>query len=427
MKDSIKVLLLFLSLAIPLTILTAGCDGDHEAADDKILKLGVLGPYSGDSIDVGTEFKGAVEMAFDQVDHKIGDYEVEFIWIDSQSDPKKATLAYEEAANENDIDACILNWHSSVAVAVMDAAARNQVPHFFGFGGTEVINEKYEHNPEYYSYWMGKTWPAPKKLTGTYIEAIEKAIEDELWHPCNKRIAIYGEDTDWGKSFGNALASEFKKAGWEVTGKEFFPTGATELSTVIDRLQEMDPTVIAGSMATAPSLGAFLNKTREVDLQSVVIADGLGWIGEWYEITGPASNYVLDQGQAWTTTEAIEFKKEFKERHGFTPSTSSGGMAYDMASFFIQLAESTLEEHGVLDRDSLYRHGQDKLWTGEITYSDGLIMEEYKYTPETVPDLLVGENYFTFPVVQYYGGEEKIIWPEAWKETEFTPPDYLED
>jgi len=427
-KISKTTFMLLLVLIACWTAILAGCENEEYPTEEpKTLKLGVLGPFSGDSAEVGMEFKGAVKMAFDRVDNEIGDYRVEFIWIDSQSDPKNAAIAYEEAAREDEIDAGILNWHSSVAVAVMDAAARNQVPHFFGFGGTGVINEKYEHDPEYYSYWMGKTWPTPEKLTGTYIEVLEEAIKTELWTPQNKRAAVYGEDTDWGKSFGNAIASELENAGWEVVEKVFFPTGATKLATIINRLEEADPALLAGSIATASSLGAFLEDAREAGLKSVIIADGLGWIGEWHETAGATSDYVLDQRQVWTTDEALDFKNEFKEIYGFPPSTASGGMAYDMSLFFIEIARGTLEKHGELNRETLYRYGQDKLWSGEISFTDGIIMEEYKYNPETVPDPLVGEDYFVFPVVQYHEGEKNIIWPEALKESDFMLPGYLKD
>jgi len=413
-----------------IMLIAAGCAGRSptEAEAEKLtLTIGVLGPFTGSNSDIGEEFKGAVKMAFANADKKIGDYYVEFVWIDSQSDPKRATLAYEEAAAEKDIDAGILNWHSSVAVAAMNAAARNEVPHFFGFGATGIINEKYEYNPDYYSYWMGKTWPSPEKLTGAYVEALQEAVEKGYWVPSGYKVGIYGEDTEWGKSFGAAIASEFEEAGWDIVGEAYFPTGATELTVIMDSLKAMEPDVLAGSVATPSSLASFLEQARNYKLQSIIIADGLGWVGEWYDITGSASNYVLGQSQPWIKEEAKQFVNDFEEKFGFTPSTSSAGLAYDMACFFIQVAEEALEEHGELNRDTLYRYGQEKLWTGKTAYTNGIIMDKYVYSPDTVPDPVVGEGYFIFPVVQFFEGEKTIIWPETWKEAEFELPDYLAD
>ena len=109
----------------------------------KVFKLGVLGPFTGPSAKTGAEFKGSVKMALEKIGNKIGDYEIQLVWIDSQSDPAKATSAYSEAAERDGIQAAILGWHSSVAIAVMDVAAQYKVPHFFGFGASEVVNEKW--------------------------------------------------------------------------------------------------------------------------------------------------------------------------------------------------------------------------------------------------------------------------------------------
>ena len=394
------------------------------AAD--VFKLGVVGPYTGPAARTGEEFQGAVEMAFEEIDFQIGHYDVELVWIDSQSDPERATRAYDDAVIRDRIDAGLLNWHSSVAVALMDAAARNRVPHFFGFGATEVVIEKYEADPERYSYWMGKTWPIPEKLSGAYVEALETAIDDGLWEPRNRKAAIYGEDTDWGRSFGAALASDFEAAGWEVTGHEYFAQGETELYPLITSLRDQDVSAVGGTVANLPSFAAFIKQAREVGLESFIIADGLGWAGEWYELTGEDSDYVLDQIPQWPTDEARAFAAEFEEIYGITPSTSAGGQAYDMARFFIQIAKSAYEEYGELSREILYEVGQDQLWAGELVFEDGIVHEKYMYTEDTVPDPKVGEGYFIFPVLQYFDGEGQIVWPDSFKEADLQVPEFME-
>ena len=88
------VLLLALFLAFSLAVFAGG---EKEGAgapqmEGKTFTLGVLGPFSGPSARTGEEFKGSVNMAFDAVNWKIGDYAIKVVWIDSQSDPAKATF-----------------------------------------------------------------------------------------------------------------------------------------------------------------------------------------------------------------------------------------------------------------------------------------------------------------------------------------------
>ncbi len=426
MKTTKIIFALTLIIVLAVSLVVAGCGGGEETAvdDEKVLKVGILGPFTGHNARIGEEFKGAVEMAFARVDNKIGDYNVEFVWIDSQSDPEKATRAYEEAVIRDNIDVGLLNWHSSVAVACMDVAARNQIPHFFTLGATEVVNEKYESDPEFYSYWL-KGWATPYKLSGAYVEALMEAQEKGLWEPRNNRVAVYGEDTDWGRSYGASFKSDFESIGWEVVGEEYFTPGETELVPLLYSLRDMDASVIVGSMGSPPSWAAFIKQAQEVGVQSVIIADGLGWVGEWYEMTGESSNYVLDQIPAWTTAEALQFRDDFEEQYGITPSTSGAALPYDYVCFFIEIAQKTLEEYGELNKETIYQYGQEKVWTGEHTYADGIIMEDYSFNAESVPDPVVGQGHFIFPVIQYFEGEGKIMWPDVWKEADFMSPAYI--
>ena len=384
-------------------------------------KLGILGPFSGPSARTGDEFKAAATMAFDKVNWQICNYKVEPVWIDSQSDPAKAAQAYEQAVVQDGIQAGILNWHSSVAVSAMEVAAKHKIPHFFGFGATEVVNETFASDPEKYGYWMVKGWPTPAKLSISYVQALEDAIAGGTWSPAEKTVAIYGEDTDWGRSFGNAIKGQLQDAGWEVVAEEYFGIDQTEFYPLLNKFAELNPALVAGTSTAAPAFSAFIKQADEVGLKSLIIADGLGWFGEWYELTGDSSNYVIDQIPGWATDAGKAFAQEFEAAQGFPPSPSAGGLSYDGASFFIAMAQDACADKGELSSQSIYDFVREKVWTGEWTYTDGIVMSEYKYTEDTIPDPVVGKGYYIFPVLQYTDGEGKIIYPPEWAETQLTP------
>jgi len=337
---SIFVVVMVISL-LPLSIFASKGDGSEEKVGEgeKVFKVGILGPYSGPSARTGKEFKGSATMAFDAVDWKIGDYKIVPVWIDSQSDPAKATQAYEQAVVQDKIQAGILNWHSSVAVACMEITAKYKVPHIFGFGATEVVNQKFKSDPDKYGYWMFKGWPTPSKLTISYIQALEDSIKRGVWKPAAKTFAIYGEDTDWGRSFGKGIKQQLENAGWKIVAEDYFPIDQTEFYPLLNKLKKLNPAVIAGTSTAPPSLSAFIKQADEVGLKSLIIADGLGWVGEWYKLTGKSSNYVIDQIPSWATDKGREFAKKFKERWGIDPSPSSGGLSYDGTNMFIEICK----------------------------------------------------------------------------------------
>lgn len=391
--------------------------GTGEEEELKTLKVGVLGPFTGPSERTGQEFKISTQMAFEAIDYMIGDYVIELVWIDSQSDPDKAVQAYEQAILEEGIQVGVLNWHSDVAVAAMEVTAKHQIPHFFGFGATETVNEIFESDPQKYGYWGVKGWPSPVKLSRNYVTALEDAINEGLLTLEAKTAAIYGEDTTWGRSFGEGIAGQLEEAGWEIVDRQYFPLEETEFESIIAGFKEKDAALIAGTSTVPDSLAALIKQANAAELEALIIADGLGWVGKWYELTGDASNYVIDQIPRWTTEAAQTFAADFEERSGLTPSPSSAGLSYDGVNFLITMLEATYHDYGKLTSETIYATKQNKIWTGELTYSldDGaIVMNEYNFSDP--PDPLVGGEYYTFPILQYMDGEALAIWPDSFAE-----------
>lgn len=392
------------------------------AQEAKSLVVGVLAPFTGPSARVGEEFKGAVTMAFDKINWDVCGYKIEPIWIDGESDPEKATRAYEAAVARDKIQVGLLNWDASEVISVMELAAKYKIPHFFAMGTSEDIDARFKSDPKY-AYWMGKGWPTPSKLTINYVTAVEDAIANGLWSPEAKKVVLYGNDDEWSRGFTKAIGKQLQDAGWEIIGEEYVPVGETDFYPMLTKIKSLNAPLLAGTMDDAAGFPAMIKQAREVGIDSLIIADGLGWVGEWYNMTGDASDYVIDQIPGWTTPEAVAFKDEFTKRWGIEPSPSSAGLAYDETNFFIKVLQEACKDKGELSSESIFQTGKDKLWTGQLTFTDGILMSEYKFTNETLPDMVVGKGAFVFPVIQYFGGMGKTVWPDEIKEQDVQIPE----
>lgn len=393
----------------------------------KTFKIGVIGPYTGPSAQIGREFKCAVSMAMEKIGYRIGDYKIKIVWIDEQSDAEKAARALEQAIVRDKINIGFMDWDSWVSGSCMNIAAKYKLPYFFSMGATNIVDKRYKKDPKKYIYWFGKAWPNPYKLSIAYVKAVDEAINNGIWHPKNKNVAIYGGDDNWGRTFGTAIAKQFQKAGWRVVTQQYIPTGDTQLYGLLNKIKSLDPSVLAGSMSDPPSIAAFIKESRQVGLKSLIIADGLGWAGDWYKLCGPASNYVLDQIPQWATPAAKEFVKIFEKRYHFEPGASSAGLCYDWTNYLIKVLKRTNAEYGSLSRENIMKVAKNEVMTGKLTYDSGIIMKQYKFTPQSYPDPVVSSGDFIFPVIQYHNGAGKIVWPNAWKEQNLTIPPYMKN
>ena len=390
---------------------------------EKVLKVGILGPFTGAQSKVGAEFKGSVTLALEEIDYKIDDYKVKPVWIDSQMDPAKAVNAYEEAVEAKNITAGVLNWQSSVAVAVMDVVAKHKVPHVFGFGATGLVNEKFLSDKKY-EYWSCKGWPVPAKLMKGYVSCIEESIQKGDWKPEKKVLAIYGEDTDWGRNAGGALKDLFKAAGWEVVSEDYFPVNQSDFYPLLGKYRKKGVTLLAGT-CNYPAMGALIKQSREIGIRAAIIADGLGWVGNWYEMSGENANGVIDMIPLLATPEAKAWAQKIENQFGYKPSPSSGGLSYDGFRFFLKIAKRALDKHGELTRKTIFEVIKSEVNTGKLSYTkaDGaIIMNSYTYTAESAPDPLLGKEGYFFPVIQYQSGKGHVVYPDDVKELDFKAP-----
>jgi branched-chain amino acid transport system substrate-binding protein len=203
--------------------------------------------------------------------------------------------------------------------------------------------------------------------------------------------------------------------------EEYFALDQTEFYPLLNKFVELDPAVVAGTSTGLPAVSGFIKQADEVGLESLIVMDGLGWFGEWYELTGNSSDYVLDQIPGWATAEGEAFAERFEAETGFPPSPSAAGLSYDGVNFFISMAKVACSQDGELTSESIYNFVKDNIWTGEWSYTDGIVMNEYTTTMDDVPDPVVGKGYFIFPVLQYFDGEGKIIYPPEWAVQDLQP------
>lgn len=382
-------------------------------ATSQTLTVGVEAPFTGDQALIGQNFKTAVSMAFETINYKVGPYAINVIWVDDQADPAAGVAAYEHAIVAQGMQVGLLNWDAEVGVAVMNVAAKYKIPHLFGFAGATEIDQKFNSDRAKYGYYMCKGWPDFAKLTKTYIEAVTAAIGAGTLKVPTKEIALWGEDTTYGLEDVDALKSQFAAAGWKIVSTDFFPQDQTDFTALLTRYKNEKVPVLAGTVSASVPMTDFVKQASQLGVAppGLLIADGLSHVGNWYQLTGSASNGVVDQYPKFIGAAGKQFASTFQSRAKLPASPTSSGLPYDWTIFFTKVLQQTYKDHGTLDSQSIYETAVAKLWTGQLTHSNGIVMHEYKFTPQTIPDPVVGPGYFIFPVVQYHNGNPVTVYP----------------
>ena len=314
------------------------------------LKIGCKGPFTGPASRTGDEFKNGVAMALEDA-RADGDLpltidgeqrDVEIVFIDSQSSPEKAVRAVTDAITREGVQFIANGWHSSVAMALIDAEAPYKIVHLGHLGESQFISEKINQDPQKYRGWF-KGWPAPPVFAGLYGPPLKHFIEAGLWQPANMKAAVLVEDTDFGRGWGDAAIESLSKVGFEVLPYDVTALEETEFSPLLTKYKAQQVSLVAMTSTGNVSVSNFVKQFRQQDVKALMIAHGLGWFSEWYELTGDASNYavainspqVLDDGQA-------KWVERYKAKFGIDPGIGASGITYD----YMRMAFKVLNKAG---------------------------------------------------------------------------------
>ena len=314
----------------------------------------------------------------------------------------------------------LANWHSSVALACVDIAVKYGIPHVAAFGAAKSITDKIKGDPKYHGYWF-KFWGHAALVNKLYYQFFEHLIETGQWKVPAKKMGISAEDTDWGHDWLTAAKGYLTEFGWEIASEDYVALGQTDFYPLLSRYKNMGLPLIMTTNTSAASIAAYVKQITEVGLKGMYVADGVTWVGNWYELMGRASNYFIDMNVIWTPR-SKPFQKKFVERFKIDPAPLAAGLAYDAGGLFIKVLKKALDKYGELNNKTIYAIMKDEIMTGKMTYGwdeGAIVMKEYMWTEEMYPDPVTDQDHWFIPVVQFMDGKQFIVYPESLKTADY--------
>ena len=393
------------------------------------LKIGVMGPFTGPASRTGDGIRKGTLMALDdaraagEVPVTLGGqtHDIELVWVDSESSPEKAVKAVTDAISRRGVQLMVNGWHSSVAMAVMDAEASLHVVHIGHQGESQFISEKINSDPDRYRGWF-KGWPSPPIFAGLYGEPLKYFRESGLWTPANNKAAMLVEDTDFGRGWGEALLNSLGNAGFDPLPYDVTAIDETEFTPLLIKYKAQGVSVVGMTTTGSVSASNFVKQFRNQRLPALLIGHGLTWFSEWHELTGDASDFVVTMDSPrGIASDQKEWLTRYQARFDEEASIAPAGHPYD----FTRLAIKVLAAAGTLDFDTLVKATRATEYRGVWQY--------YKFSDAPGPQAMAPNEVMTgpfmegffFPMVQLMGGETKVIWPLEHADQPFQQPPWL--
>ncbi|MBW1616276.1 MAG: ABC transporter substrate-binding protein [Deltaproteobacteria bacterium] len=401
-----------ITLTAILSIMLAFAFNSPLKAEDATIKIGNIIPLSGPSASVGAQGKYAREMAIKEINDaggikSLNGAKLEMIYADSESKPEKGVSEAERLINTEKVNILTGCWNSAVTYPVTAVSEKYGVPFVVPVSVADKITE--QGFKTVFRIAAKDSWWTRDQF------AFLKDMEKEFKAPV-KKIAFVYENGDWGQGFAEQWKKLAEKGGYEVVLNEPYPSSATDLSPVVQKIKRSGAEVLMLVSNAADAI--LLTNTLadyKVKLKAIITSGGGHADPSFIKAAGKNALKYFDIVE-WETDLNKPGAKKANEKYNKLYKQNLTGEAVD-AYLAVYVIKDALERAGSLDPEKI----REALSSASLKDGPGMIVGypsvEFDETGQNKNASLV-----MIQINDLGNGPERItVWPKKARRKGYTP------
>jgi len=320
-----KLLIVF----IGIFLLFSGCDDKENIGQieksKEVIKIGILLPLTGEGAFWGQNAKKGIEIAITEIEKLDTRFNYEYIWEDSNTNPKQAITAFQKMLVIDNIKYSIVDMISSNVLAIAPIAEKNKVIILSpGASSPKITNA---------GDYIFRNWPSDS-LQGKENAMIAKKMK---W----KNIAILKVNNDYGVGLSEAFKKNLDK-DMNILIEETYKQGEKEFKTILQKIKESNPDGIY-LLAYPQEIPIILKQSHELNIQTVFLGTETFENKKIIEQAGEGAEgiiYTFPKAPDIKETKVKRFRAKYKAKYNEDIGTPAD-VAYDALHLIIQAIESS--------------------------------------------------------------------------------------
>jgi branched-chain amino acid transport system substrate-binding protein len=241
---------LILATFLVLGIALSGCVENQE----ETIKIGFVGPLSGDLAMYGQSAKAAMQYAAENLNNEINDKKIELFYEDGLCSGEGATKAYNKLVNVDDVDFIIGGLCSSETLA-----------------GASIVN-----NAKVIAIAYGSTSPELKNA-GSYVFTLDPLDDFEgkfdaeyVYNELGiRKVAMLTCLSEWCKGLEDTFKETFENLGGRILIIENNEQNASDLKTQLSKIKTTSPELIFAVQYETAAQNLFM-QAEELDIGATI-------------------------------------------------------------------------------------------------------------------------------------------------------------
>lgn len=345
-----------ISLTLGLSLLS-GCSSNSE--DEKVIKIGAIGPLTGKASTYGQSVKNGAELLQEEINKSggINGKEIRFIFEDDQADPTPSIQAFNKLADNDKVVAILGPVTSGATTAVAPNATSKKIPLITPTATEPNITNK---GGEYV-------------FRGCFIDSFQgEILAKYAKESLNKKTAavLYNAGSDYSKGIAETFKKDFESKGGQVTEYLSYNDGDTDFNAQLTKIKSTNPDVLV-----LPDyynvVGLIAKQARATGITSQFLG-GDGWESEeLYSIGGEAVNgalYINHYYSGDTDENVKKFVDAYKAKFNKDPDAFAA-LGYDTAKVLVKAIEKSGDLSADKIKESLASMELDSV-TGHIKFNE---------------------------------------------------------
>ena len=216
-------------------------------AQDDVVKIGVLGPITGDAAADGQEMERGVRLAVEEADANggVAGHTFEVVVGDTEDQSAASVMSAVERVLRKDVDVMLTGYASTSNFEIEMLAERN-MPYLVA-GQSQQTREMISPNPDKYKTIWSYTpnYDAYETALPPVLNQLEETSDVDF---DDRTVALITSDNAYSMSIYEGLKPSFKEAGWEIVVDEKLPFGEiSDWRSTLSRIRQADPDVIVNA------------------------------------------------------------------------------------------------------------------------------------------------------------------------------------
>jgi len=387
------------------------------------IKVGVIYDYTG-ALAAGGSKAGGIgnKIAIDMINERGGveGHKIIATYADAQSKADVAINEAERLLNETKVDLIMGVFSSAHCVPMagkVDAAKKFMWANICVASAVfKDKNLQYVFRAQVHSDQFGEA--SCQFIADNAKDKLKKDAKDV-------KVAIIHEDGPYGAGVAMGNEAKCKELGMQIVHKEGYAATSTDLSALVTKLRRAQPDIILHT-GYNPDITLFLRQAKEAGLKwGALIGHGAGHaqidkltetfkddVNYLYNVDPVAAQLLdaktLQPGLGDITAEMV---KRYKAETGANEVPTHVSMGFNQAwIFFTDVLPRAIKKHGGFDPEALRKAAL------ETDIPEGGTIQGYGVKFFPAGHKMAGQNERSTPtVMQFVGGQTKIVWPKSIK------------